>query len=238
MALLVMLFSSCHLHAPGDALSGPGVSDSLAARIRGTYNGHFKEGMITLVINYVGGATVSGYDLHKGIRRNLNGPVRQDGQQLYFILHEPGIDPMNGTLLISLDTTQWRITGKWVPQDSSKAHAGLLDLKRWDKDTSQEYIVRSWNGDLGSLSFNDDNGTCTLTYDKPGAPNGQYVTIWGDYQQKVDTLYIDWQPNHHLPAQQMRLVMYPYVEGSGDNPGTPPRLRGNGVEFTEVPQAG
>jgi hypothetical protein len=122
-----------------------------------------------------------------------------------------------------------------------KVHTGWLDLKRWDKDTSGESISGSWYSDLGTLSCNDDYGTCTLTYDKPGAtgaPGDREITIRGDFEQKVDTLFIDWQPNHHLPAQQMRLVKYPYVEGSGDNPGTRPRLHGTGVEFTEVPQAG
>ena len=241
MALLVMLFFSCHLHAPGDTLSGPGVSDGLAARITGTYNGHFKQGMMTLVINYISDSVVSGYDVHKELRRNVNGEVQQKGDTLNFILKEPGNHPLDGTFYLSMDTASRTITGKWVPQDSSKVHTGSLDLKRWDKDTSKAYFARLWNGDLGELSINDDDGTCTLTYDKPGAtgaPADREITIWGDYQQKVDTLFIDWQPNHHLPAQQMRLVKYPYIEGSGDNPGTPESLRGLGVKFIEVPQAG
>lgn len=238
MALLVMLFFSCHLHAPGDALSGPGVSDSLAARIRGTYNGHFKQGMVSLVINYLSDSVVSGYDVQKELRRNVNGTVQQNGGTLNFILKEPGNQPLDGTFYLSMDTTSRAATGKWVPQENSKADAGPVDLKRWDEDTSGEYIYGSWNGDLGIISFNRENGTCTLTYDKPGAPDGPGITIWGDFEQKKDTIFIDWQPNHHLPAQQMRLVKYPWIEGVGDNPGTPAYLSGNGVKFTEIPQAG
>ena len=238
MALLAMLFFSCHLHTTGDALSGPGVSDSLAARIRGTYNGHFKQGMMTLVINYLSDSNVSGYDLQKEERRNVNGTVQQKGGRLEFTLKEPGNQPLDGTFYLSMDTTSRAVTGKWVPQDSSKVHTGSLDLKRWDKDTTEEYIYGSWNGDLGNISFNTDNGTCTLTYDKPGAPGDREITIWGDFEQKRDTLFIDWQPNHHLPAQQMRLVKYPWIGGSGDNPGTPAYLLGSGVKFTEIPQAG
>jgi len=240
MALLVMLFFSCHLHQ-NDSWNGLGVSDQLAARIRGTYNGHFKQEMMTLVINYMSDSIVSGYDLQKELRRNVNGEVQQTGGTLNFILKEPGNQPLDGTFYLSMDTASRAITGKWVPQDSSKVHTGWLGLKRWDKDTSGESISGSWYSDLGTLSCNDDYGTCTLTYDKPGAtgaPGDREITIRGDFEQKVDTLFIEWQPNHHLPAQQMRLVKYPYVEGSGDNPGTPPHLRGTGVEFTEVPQAG
>jgi hypothetical protein len=243
MALLLMLFFSCHLRQ-NDSWNGPGVPDQLAARITGIYNGHFKQEMITLVINYLSDSTVSGYDVEKDLRRNVNGEVQQKGGTLNFILKEPGNHPMDGTFYLSMDTASRAITGKWVPQDSSKVHTGWLDLKRWDKDTSKEYIARLWNGDLGELSINDDDGTCTLTYDKPGAtgpPADREITIWGDYQQKVDTFYIDWQPNHHLPAQQMRLVKYPGIEGiegSPNNQGTPPSLRGKGVKFIEVPQAG
>lgn len=237
MALLAMLLFSCRLHTTVDAPAGSGVSDSLAARIRGTYNGHFKQGMMTLVINYLSDNTVSGYDLQKEERRNVNGTVQQKGGQLQFTLKEPGNQPLDGTFYLSMDTSSLAVTGKWVPQDSSKVHTGWLDLKRWDVDTSGEYITRSWQDDQSVLSFND-NGTCTLTYSKPGAPDGPGTTIWGDYEQKRDTLFIDWQPNQHLPAQKMRLVKYPYVEGSGDNPGTPACLRGSGVRFTEIPQAG
>jgi hypothetical protein len=237
MALLVMLFVSCHLHTTRDAPGGPGVSDSLAARIRGTYNGHFRQGMVTLVINYLSDSIASGYDLQKEERRNINGAVKQKGGQLEFTLKEPGNQPLDGTFYLSMDTTSRAVTGKWVPQDSTKVHTGWLDLKRWDKDTSEENIYGSWIDDLDVLTF-EDNGTCTLTYSKPGAPDGPGITIWGDYEQKRDTLFIDWQPNKHLPAQQMRLVKYPFIEGSGDNPGSPPCLRGNGLRFKEKQQAG
>jgi hypothetical protein len=200
----------------------------------GTYNGHFKQGMVTLVINYLSDSVVSGYDLQKEERRNVNGTVQQKGGRLEFTLKEPGNQPLDGTFYLSMDTTSRAVTGKWVPQDSSKVHTGSLDLKRWDKDTSEEYISGSWYGDLGSFVL-DDNGACSVTYTDPG---GSMITIWGDYQQKKDTFFIDWQPNQHLPAQQMRLVKYPFIEGSGDNPGTPACLRGKGVKFIEIPQAG
>ena len=105
MALLVMLFFSCHLHTPGDAPSGPGVSDSLAARIRGTYNGHFKQGMVSLVINYLSDSVVSGYDVQKELRRNVNGTVQQKGGQLEFTLKEPGNNSLDGIFYLSMDTT-------------------------------------------------------------------------------------------------------------------------------------
>ena len=111
MALLAMLFFSCHLHTTGDALSGPGVSDSLAARIMGTYNGHFKQGMVTLVINYLSDSVVSGYDLQKEERRNVNGAVQQKGGRLEFTLKEPGNQPLDGTFYLSMDTTSRAVTG-------------------------------------------------------------------------------------------------------------------------------
>ena len=231
MALFVMLFLSCH-SGPSDILKGPGISEGLAPRIMGIYNGHFRQGLMTLVINYISDSIVSGYDLHKGLRRNVNGAVLQKGDKLEFILKEPGNNPLDGIFYLTMDTASLAVSGKWIPQDSTKVHTGSLDLKRWDKDTSKEYMSGPWNGDLGTLHLND-NGTCELSYSRTDDSNDPGTTIWGNYDQKADTLFIEWEPNRHLPVQQMRLVKFPYVEGSGDNQGTPTSLRGNGVKFEE-----
>ena len=199
--LFIVLFLSCHPHGTATG-EGPGIPDSLAVRIRGTYNGHFKEGLMTLVINYISDSIVSGYDLHKGRRRNVNGSVLQKGDRLEFLLKEPGNNALDGTFYLSMDTTSRNIAGKWIPAgDSTKVHTGALDLRRWDKDTSANQPSGTWYGDMGSISFNTEMGTCELGYSPDNIPSAKTTTILGNYWQKKDTFYIEWEPNKLLPAR-------------------------------------
>lgn len=90
--------------ASGDASAGwPGVPDSAAAHLQGAYSGKFKSGLMTLVINYVSGNTVSGYDLHKGVRRNVNGEIGEKDGRYVLVLKEPGGNPLDGTFYLSAD---------------------------------------------------------------------------------------------------------------------------------------
>ena len=130
LILPVLLAISCHLNQP--ATKSTAVAEKIAFLEQGMYTGHYSKGFITLVINYISGNIASGYDIHKGLRRNLNGQVEQQGSTLTFVLKEPGGNPYDGTFYISLDSATEKMTGKWVPADSTKAHTGLLELARVD----------------------------------------------------------------------------------------------------------
>lgn len=230
MALFGALLFSCQA-GRNDRVSGAAGSDQLDQQLTGTYDGHFKEGMMTLVINYVSDSIVSGYDLHKGLRRNLNGEVRRKGDSLALILREPGNNPLDGVFYLSMDTAGRAITGKWTPPERSSLSAGPVDLKRWEKDSSDDENSGAWNGDLGTLSFNGD-GSCELGYSGSGDPAGDGTTVWGIYEQKGNTIYIEWEPNKYLPSRKMTLVKNSPGEGSGNDENSgPPTLRGDGMTF-------
>jgi hypothetical protein len=220
MALVVLLVLSCHLDRPAVvevAWKEPGISDSLSPLIRGIYNGHFKEGLMTLVINYISDSNISGYDIRKGLRRNVNGTVKQNGAVFDFVLKEPGNNPLDGTFFISMNTASQSIIGKWVPRDSAKTHSGPLDLKKWEEDNGVYVDGERWSGDRGELYFHK-NGTCELT-------DGD-VTIWGIYDQNAEAFFIEWEPNDDLPVRKMKLVKQ---APTGDWQG--PTLQGDGVKF-------
>src|SRR5579872_3415897 len=170
--LLVTFLSACHVgrqETPANAW--PGIPDSLAANMQGSYSGQFKNGLLTLVINYVSGNTVSGYDLHKGLRRNVNGRIAERDGQYSLVLKEPGGSPFDGTFFLSLDKNAAKITGKWVPTDSSKVKPGSLSLKRAanSEDGEPDFAYNAaWTGKLGTLIFKQD-GSCRLEYYPHGA---------------------------------------------------------------------
>jgi hypothetical protein len=243
MALLVMLFFSCHLHTPGDALSGSGVSGQATGVSKnftdgitvGTWSGHYSKGLLTLAINYISGNIASGYDIHKGLRRNLNGSVEQKGGLLEFVLREPGGNPYDGTFYLSLDTATGKISGKWIPTDAAMAKAGPLELARSTYEHS-EMDEDPWVNNLGTLSFHRE-GVCTLEY-YPGEdslgnkdPNAQLVTVKGSYEIKGDTIRIDWQRNNRTPTLNMQLIMRQGREGTDSTESVAPLLEGKGVKF-------
>lgn len=229
--LLVLSLFACHQRQPVAPGSLNGIPDRLASSVTGTYSGHYSKGLITLVINYISGYIVSGYDVHKGLRRNLNGAVEQIDGHLIFELKEPGGNPYDGTFFINLDTVSGKITGKWIPTDSTKAHAGPLDLARSDGADREEYSDE-WGGDLGTLTFQKD-GICTLEYYPTRGGNSQLITVTGSYEVKGNTFRIDWQRNDHTPVLNMKLIQQAGTESTDSTAGSAPRLVGNGVEFVK-----
>jgi hypothetical protein len=212
-----------------------GISDSLASKAKGFYEGQYSKGMLGLMINYLSGNTVSGYDLHKGLRRNLIGQVEQKGGVLNMVLKEPGGNPYDGTFELALDTATGKITGKWIPTDRSKASPGPVSLSKKEFMDPDEHFGSSWTGALGDLDFATD-GTCTLEYYPSKDANAQMVTVRGNYVQKDDTFRIEWQRNDRLPALSVKLVRYasPATDMQSDSIETRmPALKGNGMEFRE-----
>jgi len=229
--LFALFFVACHSR---QQVSGPmtGVSDSLASAAVGTYYGHYSKGLITLAINYISGSTASGYDIHKGLRRNLNGEVVQKGERLSFVLKEPGGNPYDGTFFLSFDSATNKIGGRWVPADSTKAHSGAVDLIRMGASGVKDEYLGEFLGDLGRLNFGEE-GVCTLEYYPSKGDNSQLITVKGSYELKGDTLRIDWQRNARTPVLNMKLLRKAAVEGTDSTGGSPRRLVGNGVEFVE-----
>lgn len=234
--LVVLCCCACHSNQP--AASGQsGISKTLTDIITvGTYSGHYSKGLLTLAINYISGNIASGYDIHKGLRRNLNGSVESKDGRLEFVLREPGGNPYDGTFYLSLDTASGKITGKWVPTDSKLAKEGPLELERTTfASNTPDLNHDQWESGLGTLQFGEE-GVCTLQY-YPGedsgqvaAGNAQLITIKGSYELKGDTIRIDWQRNNRTPSLNMRLI---YNPGSPYNDSTnfAPFLEGKKVKF-------
>jgi hypothetical protein len=234
---LALFCCACHQGQSGASSQSTAISKELISRINvGTYSGHYSKGLLTLAINYISGNIVSGYDIHKGLRRNLNGSVEQKDGRLEFVLKEPGGNPYDGTFFLSLDTATDKISGKWIPTDPSLAKAGPLELARAVYE-HPEITQDQWEGDLGTLNFLV-GGVCTLEYYPNSSgesdPNAQLVTVKGSYEVKGDTIRIDWQRNDRTPTVNMRLILR---QGNKDTESTEfavPSLEGKGVKFEKV----
>lgn len=205
------------------------IDESLAGAIQGQYIGQYSKGILRLTINYVSGNTVSGYDVHKGLRRNVNGQVQWKDNFLQFVLKEPGGNPYDGTFYLKLDPTRGKMTGNWIPTDSTKAHAGELHLERYTGKGGYE-VEESWVGELGDLSFQPD-GTVTLEYHPTEDENAQLITVHGSYEHQGDTFRIEWQRNSRTPVLKMKLISLPARPENDTTEYPGPHLKGSGVDF-------
>jgi hypothetical protein len=235
----VLLFTACHQRpasATSDGAVRAGLSDSLAKKAMGTYSGQFGKGLITVVINYISGRTVSGYDIHKGLRRNFNGEVTQLDNFLHFVVKEPGDNRYDGAFSISLDTTSWKITGKWVPVDSTKGKSKELVLSRKIDDESTMWDVWLANGSYDSLLTFETNGICKFEfYSGPEDSVSQLTTVKGNYELnesgKGKAYLIEWEKNSPLSPQSMKLILVPGERDSDSLEITAPVLQGSGWKF-------
>ena len=235
----VLFFSACHQRPAAATSAGatvPGLSDSLAEKAMGTYSGQFGKSLITVVINYISGRTVSGYDIHKGLRRNFNGEVTQLGNFLHFVVKEPGDNRYDGGFSLSLDTASWKMTGKWVPVDSTKAKSKELTLARKIEDDSNSWDVWLANGSYDSLLTFEANGVCKFEfYTGPEDSASQLTTVKGNYELnqngKEKAYRIEWEKNGYLTPQSMKLILVPPQLDKDSLEITAPMLQGSGWKF-------
>lgn len=222
LALSIAIFSchSSHSVLPGEN----GGYDT--QKLIGGYEGKFGSGLITVVFNYVNGNIVSGYEIHKGIRRNLNGTLVQDGNNISLELKEPGTYVMDGKFSLKMDTSASYITGNWKAFKAGQSPEKALDLKRHERDSTEtsydEYT--DWRGEIGTdttLEFAGD-GYCEFQFYPKAAQdsNVQAIVVKGSYVRSGKTFRIEWQRNNYTPAQQMTLKIKkePYDRGeAGDS---------------------
>src|SRR5438874_1043535 len=99
----ILLFAAgCKDKNPPDKTNSSVVNEKIyipfypVDKFEGTYSGSFGDGFITINLNYVSGKNVSGYNLHKGTRRNINGFLQPADNGFKFILKEPGDNLYDG----------------------------------------------------------------------------------------------------------------------------------------------
>ena len=184
-------------------------------KFEGTYSGNFDQGFITINLNYINGKNVSGYNSHRGTRRNINGMLQPDANGFKFILKEPGDNPYDGTFEFTIDTTKFALTGLWTPFDTSKTKAKRLALVKQQKkeyNDSIDFYIGTWVPDSGTYSSDttlalSNEGECIYSfYKSPGDSTSQLNTVKGNYVISKDTVLIEWQKNPFTPSQKMKLV--------------------------------
>jgi len=196
----------------------------------GIYTGQFGKGLITVVVNYINGQMVSGYDIHKGLRRNFNGEVSQQGGLLQLVLKEPGSNPFDGRFNLTLDTAKMMMKGKWAPFDSSKAPVRVLALDRKESNDGYDILAGVWYAGRDSTLNLEGNGTCTYAfYERPDDSTSQLITLRGNYTFRGSECTIEWAKNKYFPG--LKLIVQPPGQAPDSSGPAPLEMRGNGMRF-------
>ena len=72
------------------------------AKVKGTYTGDFKGSPISITLNYVSDNHASGYNIHKGLTRNVSGSIEAASSGLHLLLSEPATIPTMVSLILYL----------------------------------------------------------------------------------------------------------------------------------------
>ena len=248
--LLLLAIVSCKTKSTVSTLS---ASDSAASQklfipayavsnFEGNYAGNFDQGLITIVLNYISGKNVSGYSLHKGVRRNINGTLQADGPGFAFVVKEPGDNPFDGTFSFKIDTVQFSLNGTWTPNDSSRTKSKTLALQKQPKKNSDNFDdqLGIWVPASGTYSADTTleffpEGTCEYKfYATPGDSTSQVSSVKGNFIQTKDTVLIEWQKNTFTPLQKMKLVIKTKKIKSNGDSYDERQMMGNGWKLSKL----
>jgi hypothetical protein len=202
-------------------------------KVKGIYSGNFKGSPISLVLNFVSNRHASGYNVHKGLTRNLAGTIAFASGKLHLQLSEPGNNPFDGQFDLEIDTAKWSGKGVWKPL--KKGEETTFTFK---KNKSKEWDLYNYGptymDSLSNYIALKPDGSCTYSYLTDTTNTAQQLTIRGNYQKDKNTVIIYWQKNDVFPSGKSVFKSSstrPYPE---DPDFTQETLKGEGRVFTEM----
>lgn len=198
--------------------------------LKGTYVGDFKGSPIAITLNYVGNNHASGYNVHKGLKRNISGTIEATNNGLHLLLEEPGNNQYDGKFDITIDTTKWTGKGTWNPFKEGKEAS--FTLRKQVSPNEEDMYANTFMDSLQNYITLKPDGSCTYTYLTDTTNTGQLVTIQGNYTKEKTAYTIFWQKNEVFPQKSVFKLIETrpnkeedYVEKS---------LKGEGRLFTQM----
>lgn len=190
--------------------------------LKGIYYGDFGNSTIDIVLKYVSEKHAVGYNIHKGLQRNITGKVIDKGETIEMFLNEPGDNEFDGVFHLYIRKKDFSMTGEWN-SNSGKIESKKFNLeKRVFKELDYEnlkleninnsnfsqYFYRI-SDSIGTLYFHED-GSCNyvqvLKYKNsdsemdsiamsPDDRKEEILEIYGNWTLKKDKLIIEWKEN-------------------------------------------
>ncbi|AFD05598.1 hypothetical protein [Solitalea canadensis] len=208
-------------------------------KLKGTYKGDFGGSPIYITLNYLSANNVAGYNVHKGLRRNIHGVIKKGDNDTYVLmLSEPGDNEFDGTFSITLQPDFMSANGEWKPNSSGlKEKQFTLSKVVINQDDEFDPIGSGYElmGEHSDVSF-DNDGTCVLNYYEKINDSTfvqQMNTLKGTWEKDGDKVRVNWQPNQQFNKRTTIFeIKYYTEEGTGEK--RPTTIEGDGFEFSLI----
>ena len=186
--------------------------------LRGLYSGDFGDGFINIFLTYVNNKKAIGYNIHKGLQRNINGDVVQNKDGFELTLNEPGDNPYDGVFVLNISKKDFSVTGTWTAKDpaikTKKFKLKKQEMKEpldgksfYDGGPLTESNFLETFGystlDGGNIRF-EENGLAIFTYYPDEQKHQQLETIKASWRfENEKTLIIEWAKNTKFKERNM-----------------------------------
>ncbi len=236
LILVIALFSACQDPEPitKDVIEIEGIEADIPDAdlfnydtLQGMYFGNFGGSDIRIILNYVSKTNAVGYNIHKGLQRNLSGKVTRNGDSITVFMAEPGDHEFDGVFEMLF------IGEGSEPQGTWKSNSGIISPKEFKLKQVQTSDGRNWDEDekitienlhnffseaydtIGEYSFKND-GLVVFSYypggywtddaqdDEIARSKKQMKEILGTWSMEGNFVTIAWAPNKVLPKGKMR----------------------------------
>lgn len=219
---------------PNDPFGALSLSDTTVRKaINGMYTGDFGDSFIHLHIEFINEHRVVGYNIFKGLQRNLSGKVTEHPDSWELTLAEAGDRPDDGVFTVFVSRNDYSLKGSWkannpkIPEKSFQ----LEKIVREEEENDTEEIKITQNNFTGYFSpvfsngyecYFKENGSVVLMYaptDDEGNHQEQQVEARGSWRfisKKEPVLEVVWQKNTLLKKTKHKLKVeyeegYPFI---------------------------
>lgn len=190
--------------------------------LRGMYTGDFGDGFINVILTYVNDKKAIGYNIHKGLQRNISGSVIQKKEWFELTLNEPGDNKFDGVFVLNISKKDGSVDATWTANDP-KISTKKFKLKKQPikqgSDSKYEFngekitqdnfmeLFSYANLDDGNVEFKE-NGIILYTYYPEGQANEQQEILKGSWKFTDEkTMVIEWSKNKVFKQQNMKFKL-------------------------------
>lgn len=187
--------------------------------LKGLYSGNFGKSFIVLNLTYVNEHKAVGYNIHKGLQRNVSGSVTERQNDWLLVLDEPGDNPYDGVFTLEISKSDFTVKAVWKARNPKigtktftlkKVPKANNNSKEAEKANEQDRIIFDnfvaimsyCDSDLGDLEFKENGSVVLHHYPKTaeGQANSQEVTVKGCWRWIDGKVEMEWEDNDILES--------------------------------------
>lgn len=187
--------------------------------LRGIYFGDFGGHEIRIAINFVSENHAVGYNILKGLQRNIAGKVTMKAETIEMELAEPGDDKNDGVFSLSVNRQTLEMNGSWKPNIPGRK-TKTFRLQKMEEPDLEYGVLNAADfanafsfvmDSIGELRFHED-GLCVYSWypDKDDEMHREQLEeIEGSWAFSKNKVTVDWKANSVFPSKSVFTFFYP-----------------------------